>query len=129
MTHLIEVINFIEAFEHRRTFRAPQPMKADVVVSSLHVSGFETLRQHALEKGNVFLHQLFLEILGAGGDDDATAPAECGGNRRNKISERLASARSRFNDQMLTTFERTHHRPRHFNLAGTMLVFRMSLGD
>ena len=129
MAHLIEVVNFIQAFEHRRTLRAPQAVKADVVVSSLHVSGFETFRQHALEKGNVFLHQLFLKVLRSGGNDDATATSYCSRNRGDKVSQRLACARSGFNNQMFTSFKGTHHRPRHFNLAGTMFVFRMSLGN
>src|SRR5687768_5533736 len=101
MAHLIEVVNLIKTFQDRRTLRATQATKADVVVSSFHVSGFETFRQHALEKGDVFLHQLFLEILGTSGDDDSTTPAESGGNSGDKISECLACSCSRFDDQML----------------------------
>src|SRR5687767_10194800 len=129
MAHLIKVLYLIKAFQDRRTLRAPQATEADVVVSSLHVSGFETFRQHALEKRNVFLHQLFLEILGSSRDDDATTPAESGGNSGDKISECLACSCSRFDDQMFSILKRTGHRPRHFNLAGTVFIFRMSLGD
>jgi hypothetical protein len=38
---------------------------------------------------------LFLQILRAGGDDDAAITAECSGNCRNEISERLAGACAR----------------------------------
>src|SRR6266513_986292 len=53
MGNLIEIINFIETFQHRRTFGPTQTIETDVVISPLHVSRSELLRQHALQKGNV----------------------------------------------------------------------------
>ena len=87
------------------------------------------LRQDALEKRNVLLHQLFLKVLCAGGNDYATASTKRSSNRGNEIGECFSGSCSRLDDQMSILFKRTHHRPRHFDLAGSIFVFGMRLGD
>src|ERR1043165_1261856 len=68
VTDLVEVIDLVEAFEYRRRLGARETIQAEVVAAALHVSGRERFREDALEKGNVFLHQLLLQIFSAGGD-------------------------------------------------------------
>ena len=50
-------------------------------------------------------------------------------NCRHQIGERLARAGAGFDDQVSLLLKRAQHRRRHFDLAGPVFVFRMSLGD
>ena len=83
--HVFEVVNFIKPIENRRALRPIESLQADVVIASFHVGGGELLRHHALEKGNVFLHQLFLKILGAGRDDHPATSTERRRHRGDEI--------------------------------------------
>ena len=105
--------------------RAREPVQTKIIVTAFHVGRRERLGQDALEKRNVFLHQLFLQIFRAGGNDHATIAAKRRGNCGNEISERFASACSRLDDQMSLLFKRAHHRPRHVNLARSIFIFGM----
>ena len=93
--YFFKVIHLIEAAEDRRVSRTMKPLQAKIVVAALHVGGSEFLGHDALEKRNVFLHQLFLQILGAGRDDHSATSAERRRHRRNQISKRLARSRCR----------------------------------
>ncbi len=104
-------------------------MQTRIVVPSLHHRRAKLCRQRLLKKRNVFVHQLLLQVLGAGGDDDARAAAARRGDRGNEISERLAGPRSRFDDQMMLLLKRAQHGFGHVDLAGPMFVLRMSFGD
>jgi hypothetical protein len=54
------LIDLIEPFQHRRAFRALDPMQAGVIVPALHHRRAKLRRQRLLKKRNVFLHQLLL---------------------------------------------------------------------
>jgi hypothetical protein len=101
-------------------------LQAGVVAAPLHVSGCELFRQHSLKKGNVFLHQLLLKIFCAGGDDYSLAARDGGSNGRHKVGERLTRARARFHNQMALLMKSAQHGFGHLNLAGPVLVLRMS---
>ena len=60
VTDLVEVIDFIETIEHRRRLGARETIQAKIVAAAFHVSGRERFGQDALEKRNIFLHQLLL---------------------------------------------------------------------
>ena len=77
-----------------------------------------------LQERNVLEEELLLQVLGAGGDDDALA-GEDGGD---EIGERFAGAGAGFDDQVLAIRERGFDGFRHFELAGAVLVIRMPLG-
>src|SRR6185369_13748080 len=100
MRHFLEVINFVEPFEHGRRLSTRETVETDVVAAAFHVGRREGFRQHLLEKWNVFLHQLFLQILRAGGNDDAPVATEGRGNGGDEISERLSRAGTRLDDEM-----------------------------
>src|ERR1043165_8910753 len=76
VTNVVEVIDVFQPVEYGRGLRAREPVEAKVVVPALHVSGFEGFGQDALEKRNVFLHQLLLQVLGPGGNDHAPPSTE-----------------------------------------------------
>jgi hypothetical protein len=125
---LLEIIDLVESFQHRRRLRAVEAIETNVIAAAFHVRGRETFRQNALEKRNVFLHQLFLEVFRAGGDDHAPVAAESGSNRRHEIGEGLAGTGAGFDDEVSLLLKRAHHGLRHLYLARSKFVFRMCLG-
>ena len=62
----IELIDLVEPIEKRRTLGALYPVQTRIVVSSFHYRRAKLCRQSLLKKRNVFIHQLLLQILGAG---------------------------------------------------------------
>src|SRR5687768_567297 len=82
-----------------------------------------------MEKRDVFLHQLFLQVLCSSGDDDAAIATESSRDCGNEISERLTGPRSSLDDQVSLLFKRSHHRLRHLDLARSIFIFRMRLRD
>ena len=76
-----------------------------------------------LQERDVLEEELFLEVLGAGGDDDALA-GEDGGDQ---IGERLAGAGAGFDDEVALVGEGGFDGFGHFELAGAELVIRVPL--
>ena len=76
------------------------------------------------QERNVFEEELFLQIFGAGGNDDALA----GKNRGNQIRQRLAGAGAGFDDQVLLFGQSGFHRFRHLQLAVAKFVSGVPLG-
>ena len=75
-----------------------------------------------LEERNVLEEELFLEILGAGGDDHALARED----RGNQVGERLAGAGARLDDQVAAFGERRLDGLGHLELPGTELERRVA---
>ena len=88
-------------------------MQTQVVRAAFHVRGRERHAERVAKRGDVLEVDLFLEILRAGGNQDALA-AE---NRGNQIRERLAGAGSRFREQHAAVFEPARDGGGHFDLA------------
>ena len=76
------------------------------------------------EERNVLEEELFLEILGARGDDDALA----GENRGNQVRQRLPGARAGLDDQVFLVGQRAFHGFRHLQLALAVFVTGVPLG-
>ena len=74
-----------------------------------------------LQKRDVLVEKLLLQILGAGGNHHALA----GEQRRHQIRECLSGAGAGIHQQVLFLGQRGLHRFRHFQLAGTKLVARV----
>ena len=120
----LEVGDFFEAVEDGLLFGIVDFLAAGVVVAALHVADFERAREMFLQERNVLEEELLLQVLGAGGNDDALA-GEDGGDQ---IGERFAGAGAGFDDQMLAVGERGFDGLGHFELAGAVFVIRMPLG-
>src|SRR3954470_5431089 len=54
--HFIELIDLVQALEHRRAFSAFDSMKTRVIVPTLHDGGAEFRRQNILKERDVFVH-------------------------------------------------------------------------
>ena len=72
----------VEPIEKRRTLCALYPMQTRVIVPSLHHCCAKLCGQRLLKKRNVFIHQLLLQILGAGRDNYASPAAARRRDRR-----------------------------------------------
>ena len=71
-----------------------------------------------LEKWDIFVKELFLEILGSSGDDHALARPD----DRNKIGQRLSGTRAGFHDQMPLFFERPPDGFGHLKLSSAEFI-------
>ena len=78
-----------------------------------------------LKEWDILEEELFLQVLGAGGNNHAFAAAD----HRQKISQGLARSRSGLNDQVPLLAQRFFHRFRHLQLATTELVIRVRLAE
>ncbi len=99
-------------------------LAAGVIAASLHQANLQRAIEMLLQKRDVFEEELLLEILGAGGYDDAPS----GQNRRDQVGQGLAGSRAGFDDEMLAILERGLHGLGHFELPLPELVVRMPLG-
>ena len=88
-------------------------LPAGVIVAPLHVADLQRPREVLLEERDVLEEELLLQVLGAGGDDDALA----GEQRRHQVGERLAGARAGLDDQVALVGERGFDGLGHLHLA------------
>ena len=109
----LEIGDLFQAGEHRLLFGVVDLLPAGVVVAALHVADLERPREVLLQKRNVLEEELFLQILGAGGNDDALA----GEHRGNQVGQRLAGAGAGLDDQVPLVGERGFDGLRHLELA------------
>ena len=64
--NFIELIDLFESFEHGRGLGALDPMQASIVVATFHYCGAKLCGQKSLKKGDVLVHQLFLQVFRSG---------------------------------------------------------------
>jgi hypothetical protein len=74
-----------------------------------------------LEEGDVFEEELFLEVFGPGGDDDAFARKQ----RRDEVGESLSGTCAGFDYEMLLIFQGAFDGFGHLDLARTELIIGM----
>ena len=79
--------------------------------------------ERLLEKRNVFVEKLFLQILGSGRNDDALARS----NHRQQVGQGLAGAGAGFDDQVSLFGERFLDRLRHLKLPAAEFIGGMGL--
>ena len=105
------LIDLVEPVQDRLVGELVQLLAAKIVVAPLHVADAKALAvpgsdcdrpaQQALQERNVLIEELLLQILGAGGDDDALADCES----PEQIGQRLAGTGAGFDDQVAFFFE------------------------
>ncbi len=100
----------------------PNPVQAGVVAPALEHRVGGSAAQCVLgagqQGGEVALDQLMLQGQGRGGDHHPVVVQQ----RGNQVGQRLAGARTRLHEQVLTGLQRPLHRQRHLLLAGPMLT-------
>ena len=108
------------ALQYRLFFNVVELLPAEIILPPFH-QGDAHLREHFLEKRDVLVEELLLEVLGARGDDGAQTAAQQG----HKVRQRFARAGARLHNQVLAVFDRRLHALRHFELSRPVLVIRM----
>ena len=109
--------------QNRLALRIVDLLPARVVAAALHVADLQRLVEMLLQEWNVFVEELFLQVLRAGGDHHALARK----NRGNQIGQRLARACSGIDNEMFLG-ERGFDSFSHLELTGPILVMWMPLG-
>src|SRR5215470_19259391 len=116
------VLDLFQAAEHRLAGQVVKFFAAEVIATSLHVADAELAvafaEQRFFKKGDVFVEELFLQVLRPCRNDDAFA----GADHRQQISERLSGASSGFDDQVAAFFDGLFDRLCHLKLSTAELV-------
>jgi len=121
----VELIHLIKAVENGLMLGLVNTIQASIVSAALHIRRRELLWQDLLQERNVLFHQLFLQILGAGRDDDPLFFFQCCRDRRDKIRECLASSCACLYDQVPRLSKCVRYRVGHLHLAFTIFVVFM----
>ena len=119
------MFDLLQPAQHRLISEVVELLAAQIIVAAFHVADvqltFGIRKQRLLEKGNVFVEELLLEIFGAGRNYHSLARAD----HRQQICQRLARARAGFNNQVTFFFESLFHGLRHLQLSAAEFVGRM----
>ena len=94
-----------------------EAMQAEVVPAALHVGGGERDAERVAQHRQILEEDLFLEVLGAGRDEDALAAQD----RRHEVGEGLARAGAGLGQQHAAVGEDVGDRGGHLELAGARL--------
>jgi hypothetical protein len=105
----LEIGDFLQAGQHCLAVGVVNLLAAGIVVAALHIADAQGAREMLLQEGDVLEEELFLQILGAGGNHNAFA----GKDRGHQVSQRFAGARAGFRDQMFAVGQRGFHRFGH----------------
>ena len=119
------VLDLLQSAEHGLIGEVIELLAAQIVVAALHVTDFELAfavgKKRLFEKRDILVEELFLQILGSGGNDDALA----GTNDGHQVSQRFARSGAGFDDQVTLFFQRLLDGLRHLQLSPAKFVGRM----
>ena len=100
----MELVDLFEAVEEGIVAKGVELVAAEVVAAAFHVADFERAEER-FEEGDVFEEELFLEIFGAGGDDDALLALAGHAKGGQEVSESFAGTGAGFDDEVTFVFE------------------------
>ena len=111
------MLDLLQPTEHRLVGQVVELLAAQIVVAPFHVADAQfalaVRKKRLLEKWDILVEELFLQILRAGGDDHALA----GTNHRQQIGQGFARAGAGFDDQMTLFRQRLLDRLSHLQLS------------
>ena len=116
-----KVGHFLDALERGLAFGIVHFLPAKIVGAPFHERNAERALKMLLEKWDVLKEELFLQILGAGGDHHPPLRQ----NRRDEIGQRFSGASACFDDEVTFVGEGGLYGFGHLQLAGAELVVRM----
>ena len=129
---VVELLDLFKAGEEWRVAKGVEFVPAEIVGAALHVADAEgavVVAEQRFKEGDVFEVELFLEVLGAGGDDDALALPAGEAERGQEIGESFASAGTGFDDEVALVVEGGLDGLGHLVLAGTVLEGEGGAGE
>ena len=97
---------------------------AKIVTSPFANGGAQLKPKHIMERGNVLVHQLVLQVNRVGGDDDTPSVRRGPVGGRQQITEALARARAGFHQDMPAIIESLDHRSQHLYLLRPVFEVR-----
>src|ERR1700685_1165865 len=119
------VLNLLQAAQHGLAGQVVELLAAQIVVAPLHVADIQAPltvgKQRLLQKRNILVKELLLQVLSARRNNHALA----GTNYGDKIRERLTRASTRLDDEMTFFFESLLDRLRHLKLPAAKFIRRM----
>ena len=124
----VELADLFGLAEQWRGLQRIELLLADVVAAALHGADLEW-SQERLKERDVFEEELFLQVLGAGADDDALALIAGHAKRGQQVGEGFAGAGACLHDEVTLFFKRALDGFRHLKLAGAVLIGERGLGQ
>src|SRR5260370_6876817 len=119
------LLDFVQPAQHRLTSDVVKLLAAQIIIAPLHITNTQLpiafLEKRLFEKWDVFMKELFLQILSSGRDNHALAAT----NHWHEVSQRFSSARACFDNQVSAFFEGLLDGLRHLELAAPKLIGRM----
>ena len=119
------LLNFLETAEHGLVSQVVEFFSAEIIAPPLHVADAQLAVaiwiERLLQERNVFVEKLLLQILGAGGNQDALAGPDHG----HQIGKSLPRTGARFDDKVAFLLECLLDCLRHLQLPATEFVSRM----
>ena len=116
------LLDLFQSAEYRLVGEVVKLLPAEIVVAPLHVADVELAiavgKKRLFEKRDILIEELFLQILGSGGNDDPLA----GTNDGHQIGQRLAGSSAGFDDQVTLFFQRLLDGLRHLQLSPAKFV-------
>ena len=116
----VELRDLFEAGEQGVVAQGVELLLADVVGAAFHVADAEGAEE-GFEEGDVLEEELFLEVFGAGGDDDALLVLAGAAEGWEEVGEGFAGAGAGFDDEMAAVGEGLLDLLGHEVLAGAVL--------
>ena len=116
----VELLDLFEAVEQRGVAQRVELVLAEIVAAALHVADLQRAEER-FEEGDVLEEELLLQILGAGGDDDALLALAREAQGGQEVGEGLAGAGAGFDDEVALVVEGLLDGSGHLVLAGAVL--------
>ena len=117
----LKIGDLFQAAEHRFAVGIIDLLPAGEIRTAFHITDLKGPVEMLLQKRNIFVEELLLQVLRSGGDHHALARKQ----RGNKIRESLAGSRAGVHQQLLLLRQRGFHRLRHVEFALAELVARV----
>jgi hypothetical protein len=127
----VELVLRVGLEERRRAIaRLLEPEQADVIAPPFQQRKAHLLiPEDALEKGQIFRHELLLERNRRGGDDGAFSVERRPSKRRHQVCERFPHAGARLEQSDAAKGVESRNRPRHLALALAIFVRQVMAGN
>src|SRR5258707_9908250 len=124
LSDLAVLLNLLKSAQDWLVRQIVKFLPAKVIITAFHIANAQ-FAQVLLQEWDILKEELFLQVLGAGGNNHAFAAAD----HRQKIRQSLARSRAGLDNQVPSLNQSFFHRFRHLQLPTTELVIRMCLTE
>ena len=125
---VVILLDLFETGEDGGVAEGVELLLAEVVLAALHVADLERAKE-GFEEGDVLEVELFLQVFGAGGDDDSLLALAGVFECREEVGEGFACAGSGFDDEVALVGDGFFNGEGHLQLAGAVFEGEGGLGE